>query len=447
MPCRSWIGAPSLHRGLAGLAAIGWAVGRRAAALGVWSGVPVAIVGGVAFAILLLGGAVPAGRPARAADALAGAALACWIAAPGGRAAAILLIAAGTGQAFCGLPPIARSGLAGRLGLSAAPFGLAALGAASLWPRLVTPSTGLHALAVALAVAAAAALGGRGIALLGLLLAAAAADRGTVQPALHRAVEARRPVLARRLDVACAATARQRSNAGLNSPWRRLRHAFPRPLRRRAGGLCVRRVGAALCAGAVRTGALCAAAPVRRRTVPAAASVCRTVALRAAAAAVPAAAGRQRPGPEANPAANPAALPPPGTTPGYVVPPYNEIGTGQSLPTSNQASNIDSADTRSLIAPRLPTPPVGEDAPFRAYLSSARQALASGQTGVAQEALERAETRLLDRSVAPSRANDPITGPVVQRLGQARHAIAAGDLGGAIGLIDSILGAGPPPPQ
>ena len=133
-----------------------------------------------------------------------------------------------------------------------------------------------------------------------------------------------------------------------------------------------------------------------------------------------------------------------GTAPGYVVPPFNEIGTGQSLPTSNQASNIDSADTRSLIAPRLPTPPVGEDAPFRAYLSSARQALASGQTGVAQEALERAETRLLDRSVAPSQVNDPIAGPVIQRLGQARHAIAAGDFGGAIGLIDSILAAGPP---
>lgn len=135
----------------------------------------------------------------------------------------------------------------------------------------------------------------------------------------------------------------------------------------------------------------------------------------------------------------------PGATPGYVVPPFNEIGTGQSLPTSNRASNIDSADTRSLIAPRLPTPPVGDDATFRAYLSNARQALSSGQTGVAQEALERAETRLLDRSVAPSRASDPIAGPEIQRLGQARHAIAAGDLGGAIGLIDSILAAGPPP--
>lgn len=168
------IGPASLHRGLAGLAAIGWAVGRRAVTLGVWTGVPIGVVGGIAFAILVLGRAVPAARAGRAADALAGAALAWWIAAPGGRTAGILLIAAGTGQALCGLPPIARSGLAGRLGLAAAPFGLAALGAASLWPRLVTPSTGLHALGAALAIAAAASLGERRIALLGLLLAAAA---------------------------------------------------------------------------------------------------------------------------------------------------------------------------------------------------------------------------------------------------------------------------------
>ena len=169
-----WIGPPSLHRGLAGLAAIGWAVGRRAVALGVWSGVPIAVVGGIAFAILLLGRAVPAARAG----------------ARGGRArrGGTRLVDRSTrrtrrrhpadrgGGRAGALRPAAdrRSGLAGRLGLAAAPLGLAALGAASLWPRLVTPSTGLHALGAALAIAAAASLGGRGIALLGLLLAAAA---------------------------------------------------------------------------------------------------------------------------------------------------------------------------------------------------------------------------------------------------------------------------------
>ncbi len=41
--------------------------------------------------------------------------------------------------------------------------------------------------------------------------------------------------------------------------------------------------------------------------------------------------------------------------------PGNVIGTGQSLPLSDKASNATSSDTRSVIAPRLPTPSVGDD--------------------------------------------------------------------------------------
>jgi hypothetical protein len=40
--------------------------------------------------------------------------------------------------------------------------------------------------------------------------------------------------------------------------------------------------------------------------------------------------------------------------------PGNEIGTGQSLPTSNKASNIVPSDTGSVIAPRLPAPPLSD---------------------------------------------------------------------------------------
>src|SRR5690242_13993731 len=74
-------------------------------------------------------------------------------------------------------------------------------------------------------------------------------------------------------------------------------------------------------------------------------------------------------------------------------------------PQSSQSSNINPGDTRSSIAPRLPTPLAGEDTTPRRYLIDARQALALGRTGEAQEALERAETRLLDRPAPPHRTD------------------------------------------
>jgi hypothetical protein len=130
---------------------------------------------------------------------------------------------------------------------------------------------------------------------------------------------------------------------------------------------------------------------------------------------------------------------PPGANPETGARPGNVIGTGNSLPMSNHAANINAADTRSLIAPRLPEPAVSGGASPRQFLLAARQALISGQTGVAQEALERAESRQLDRSVAPSRASDAITGPVISEIGQARQALGNGDRDGAIRVIDALL--------
>jgi len=135
---------------------------------------------------------------------------------------------------------------------------------------------------------------------------------------------------------------------------------------------------------------------------------------------------------------------PPGANPETGARPGNIIGTGNSLPMSNRASNIGAADTRSLLAPRLPAPPIGENASPRQLLLAARQALQSGQTGEAQESLERAEARLLDRSVAPSRADQPIGGPMVTEIGSARHALGRGDIPGAIQIIDGLLPQMPP---
>ena len=119
--------------------------------------------------------------------------------------------------------------------------------------------------------------------------------------------------------------------------------------------------------------------------------------------------------------------------------PGNEIGTGQSLPLSNKASNATAGDTSSVIAPRLPTPAVGDDGGPAAFLQSADRAITLGHTGEAQEALERAESRLLDRSVVRSAAGTPSGQPLVAMVGDARRALAAGDRQAAQGLIQRAL--------
>ena len=63
--------------------------------------------------------------------------------------------------------------------------------------------------------------------------------------------------------------------------------------------------------------------------------------------------------------------------------PGNEIGTGASQPFSNSSSNIGPQDTKSTIAPSLPSPNVGEGASPRRYLEAARTALLVGHTGEA----------------------------------------------------------------
>ncbi len=103
------------------------------------------------------------------------------------------------------------------------------------------------------------------------------------------------------------------------------------------------------------------------------------------------------------------------------------------------AANIDSSNTRNPIAPRLPTPGVDENAAPSAFLIAARQALAAGRTGYAQEAMERAETRILSRSVPPSQARQASQQSLVQEIGAARRALATGDRNQAMSLIEQAL--------
>jgi hypothetical protein len=115
---------------------------------------------------------------------------------------------------------------------------------------------------------------------------------------------------------------------------------------------------------------------------------------------------------------------------------------GESFPASNQASNITGADTKSTIAPRLPTPPGGPNASVGTYLSDAQRALNAGQTGQAQEALERAETAMLQRSVPASQADTPDEAPDVTQVKLARDALANRDVPGAERAITAALSAG-----
>ena len=117
-------------------------------------------------------------------------------------------------------------------------------------------------------------------------------------------------------------------------------------------------------------------------------------------------------------------------------------GVGESLPLSNRASNILPGDSRSTIAPTLPTPAGGQNASAGQYLSEAQAALNAHQTGRAQEALERAETAMLQRSVPAGQAGAPDEAPDVRMVAQARNSLARRDYGGAQQANSAAMTAG-----
>ena len=116
-------------------------------------------------------------------------------------------------------------------------------------------------------------------------------------------------------------------------------------------------------------------------------------------------------------------------------------GATQAQPVTRPASNITPYDARSVIAPALPVPPVPSADPTSVFLTAARSAVAVGRTGEAREALERAETRLLDRDLPSAAAAVPDNQQVMLAIGAARRALAAHDRQTAITAIDDALAA------
>jgi hypothetical protein len=77
--------------------------------------------------------------------------------------------------------------------------------------------------------------------------------------------------------------------------------------------------------------------------------------------------------------------------------------------------------------PALPGPPVDDNARPIDYLKAAHEALTHGRTGEAQEALERAEARVLDRAVPLLQTSRQIDDPLVTQIRAARLALGSND--------------------
>jgi hypothetical protein len=117
----------------------------------------------------------------------------------------------------------------------------------------------------------------------------------------------------------------------------------------------------------------------------------------------------------------------------------HQPGVGESLPLSNKASNIGPGDTQSNIAPTLPASSADTNATPRDFLRAARASLVAGKTGQAQQSLEMAETRALDRSVVQGQTSTPSDSRLVAEIRDARHALGGGDRSHCIQLIDLAL--------
>jgi hypothetical protein len=108
-------------------------------------------------------------------------------------------------------------------------------------------------------------------------------------------------------------------------------------------------------------------------------------------------------------------------------------------PTSTKASNLPTSTITSPIAPQLPSTGLGPNATIGQFLSVARSALTEGKTGLAQEALENAETLALTRSVPFRTGNVPDSSSLVGNIRQARGALGRNDLAEAGHFTDLAL--------
>ena len=91
------------------------------------------------------------------------------------------------------------------------------------------------------------------------------------------------------------------------------------------------------------------------------------------------------------------------------------------------------------IATPLPSPALSEDASPTDFLRAAENALAAGRTGEAQEAMEMAQTRLLDRSVPLGQTHIQSDQPAVKLISQGLQALTVGDRITCLRMIQAAI--------
>jgi hypothetical protein len=92
----------------------------------------------------------------------------------------------------------------------------------------------------------------------------------------------------------------------------------------------------------------------------------------------------------------------------------------------------------TVLAP-LPSPNLPQGDKPSDYLRAAEGALAAGHNREAQQALEMAQTRMLDRSVPLGQTNNPSDNPTNGQISQALQALAAHDRATSMQLIQTAI--------
>lgn len=115
------------------------------------------------------------------------------------------------------------------------------------------------------------------------------------------------------------------------------------------------------------------------------------------------------------------------------------IGVAAAEPAPAETASWLVAVEGSAMASPLPLPTIAQNARADAYLVSARDAVEQRHPGEAEEALERAETRLLGGPLVSVASAAPNVQRAMLDIRAARRALAIGDSQGSLRAIDDAL--------